>query len=72
MGMHPDAAELFRPPPGIHLPIEVIGHRFVVEDDAGTGADLAHQLDVLDIKQIVGGGDPESADLRVARVTQVQ
>jgi hypothetical protein len=69
--MHPDAAELFRPPPGIHLPIEVIGHRLVIKDHRGTGTDLANKLDLVNVKQILGGGDPESADLRVASVTQV-
>jgi hypothetical protein len=50
MGMNPDAAHLFRPPPGVHLTIEKVGHRMVVEADRDARTDLADELDIFDVE----------------------
>ena len=72
MGVDPEAAHLLRPSPGIHLAIEEIGHRIVVEDDRDATADLADEQNVFDIQQIVGRRNSEPADLGFAQVTQAQ
>ena len=56
--------------PGIHLPVKEIGDRSIVELDRVPVQSLADQLDVGDVQEIVGRGDPKSADLGIAQIAQ--
>ena len=68
--MHPDAGELFDFATGIHLPIEEVGDRRIVEDDRDARAVLPHQRHVFHVKQIVGRSNAESAHFRIAVIPQ--
>jgi hypothetical protein len=70
--MDPQAAHLLRSSPGIHLAIEEIGHRRVVEKNRNATANLADEQNVVDMKQIVGRRNSKPADLCFAQVTQAQ
>ena len=72
MGMDPGAAELLGPAAQVHLPVEEVGHGLVVEGHRDPGAYLPHQLDVLDVEQVVGRRDAEAAHLGLAQVAQVE
>jgi hypothetical protein len=70
--MDPQAAHLLRSSPGIHLAIEEICHRMVVEEDRDAAADLADKQNIFDVKRIVGRRNSKPADLGFAQVTQAQ
>ena len=54
MRVHPDPSELFRPAACIHLVVEEVGHRLVVELDVHPRAGLLHEPHIFDEQQIVG------------------
>ena len=70
MRMDPNPGKALRCETSVHLPIEVIGDRHVIEADRHRAALLADQADVLDEKQVFFGGDSEAADLGITQVTQ--
>ena len=70
--MHPHTGELFRPPFGIDLLVEVVGDGLVIEGDMRPGADLLDESNILNQQQVVAGGNAEAADLGVTVITQEQ
>ena len=72
MRVHEQPSELLGLAALIHLGIKEIRHRLVVKLRRDPGAGLLHELHVFDEQQIIAGGDPKAADLRVAGVTQKQ
>jgi len=60
--MDPNAGELFRPAASVDLIVEKLGDGHVVEGDRDHGAGLSHQLDVLDVEQVIGRRDSETTD----------
>ena len=70
--MHPNPRELLQPAAPVHLAVEEVGHRLVVEFHRGPRACLPDKLHVLDVEQIGVCGDAEAADLRVAQVAEIE
>lgn len=71
MGMHPGPGELLRLASPVHAAVEEIRHRGVLETDAHAGHFLANGDEVLDVKQVAGGGDAKAADLGVTGVAEI-
>ena len=72
MRVDPDSGELLGPATRIDLVIEIVRHGLVVELHMDPAASLADEPHVLDEQQVVARRNPESTDLRLTQVTQVQ
>ena len=72
MCVNPDPSKLFGTQPAINLAVEELGDRIVLERDRDDGTVLAHEDEVFNEQQVIGGGDPEAADFGLAEITQEQ
>ena len=72
MRVDPDPAELLGLSAVIHLPVEIIGHRFIVEFHSGHTALLADQFNVPDQQWIVLSPDAEATDFCLTLIPQKQ
>ena len=70
--MYPHSSYLGHLVPGIHLAVEEVRHRRVVKDDRSQVAILTQKLDILDVEQVLGRGNPETAHFAIARIAQVK
>ena len=66
MRVDPNAGKLFDFPAGIHLSIEKVSDRSVIEGNRDAGAGLPHEHHIFYIEQIARGRDAESAHFRIA------
>ena len=70
--MDPTSGERLRLPSGIHLFVKEVGDRLVAECDRDRCAVLFHDSNILDQRQVVWCGQPETADLGFAPITKEQ
>jgi hypothetical protein len=70
MGMQPETPAAGGNYPCVYLSVEKVAYRGIIELDRGTGADLADELHIGDVQQVVGRRDSKSADLGLAQVPQ--
>ena len=70
MRMNPDSGKLFRLPALVHLLVEEVGDRFVVECDVCPRTVLLDKLHVFYQQQVIGRCDPEPADFGLSKITQ--
>ena len=71
MRVQPDPRETVRRQTRVDLLVKEVGHSHVVEGDRRGRTSLPKKLDVFHQQGIGGCGNPESADLGLADVTQV-
>jgi len=70
MGVQPDAGELFRLAPQVHLLLKEIGDRRIVKSNRDLGTALLHGEELLDQQRIVRGRNAKAADLGTTGMTK--